>query len=157
MPSVAIEFAIMLPLVIILSTVLILTANFMASSWATIRTQEALSDVARHLGSTIRQLYFSFNDSSVSTGTVTKASDLPTSIELYPYTAIGQLVSVAGPGSIKNLQLTLSFKSTSVTAVTTVPLGLNVNWLATTLTSNSPTAAIQLQKFTNGTVAISFR
>ncbi len=157
MPSVALEFALMLPLVFLLSAVLIFTTNYIADSWTTLRIQSALSTSALHLASTIRQLYYSFNDSSVSAGTITKTSDLPTTIELYPYTAVGSISSVSGPGSVKNLLLTMSLTGKSITAITTVTLGVNVNWKSTTLTSNSLTAGIQLQKFANGTVTISFR
>lgn len=157
MPSVVLEFAIMLPLVFLVSAVLIFTTNYIADSWTTIRIQSALSITDLHLASTIRQLYYSFNDSSVSAGTITKTSDLPTTIELYPYTAVGSISSVSGTGSVKNLLLTLHLTGKSISAVTTVTLGVNVNWISTTLTSNSQTAAIQLQKFANGTVTISFR
>lgn len=157
MVSVALEFAIMLPLVFLLSAALIITTNYIADSWMTLRIQSALSSSALHLSSTIRQLYYSFNDSSVLAGTITKSSDLPTTIESYQYIAVGSISSVSGPGSVKNLLLTMSVPGRSITAITTVTLGVNVNWKPTTLISNSQTAGIQLQKFGNGTVTISFR
>ncbi len=148
----------MLPVIILVSSVLVISTNFIANSWTTIRLQYELTDMARHLGYTIRQLYYTYNSTAVSTATIVKLSDLPTTVELYTFIATGSLSSVYGVGSIKDLQLTLStVGSNSVAETITQPLGINVNWLKTTLVSNSATAGIQLQKFTNGTVTISFR
>ncbi len=85
-------------------------------------------------------------------------SDMPPNIENYVYTATGFATNAAGASSIKVLVVTLTIQSTiKASAATSVPLGVNVNWISSILTSSSPTASITLQKFTNGTVSIAFR
>jgi len=157
MARVAIEYVIMIPILILQITVFPLAANTMISSWTNERRQVALQEVSNHLGSTIQQLYFSLNQEEISAGTVIQASTLPPMIEQYTYTAVGELGSSLDPDdpdSARVMVLTLSLAGNTATAYVT--LGPNVSWEGGTFQSNSPTAAIKVDKASDGTLQFSF-
>ena len=157
MVNVVLEYVLMLPVLLVITATFIPLTTFLATSWATQRIQTRLQDTSRQLADTIGQLYFSMNQSQIAPGTVSQTSSVPTNIENYIYTGTGSLSSAAGPNSVKILVINLSIQGGRITATTPIPLGVNVRWTPTTFVSNSPTAAILLQKFSNGTIAISFR
>lgn len=159
MPRVAIEYVILIPLLLLQITVFPLAASTMTSSWTNERRQVALQEAANHLGSTIQQLYVSLNQKEISSGTIIQASTLPPMIELYPYTAVGELgppLDPDDPDSARVLLLTLTLQQAGNTATAYVTLGPNVSWEGGTFQSNSPTAAIKAEKDPDGTLHFSF-
>lgn len=159
MPRVAIEYVIMIPLLLLQITVFPLAASTMTSSWINDRRQVALQEAANHLGSTIQQLYVSLNQEEISAGIVTQASTLPPMIELYTYTAVGELgppLDPDDPDSARVLVLTLELQEAGNTATAYVTLGPNVSWEGGTFQSNSPDASIVVEKDPDGTLHFSF-
>ncbi len=147
----------MLPVLLVITATFIPLTTFLATSWATQRIQTRLQDTSRQLADTIGQLYFSVNQTQIAAGIVSQTSIVPTNIENYMYTGTGSLTSASGPNSVKILVINLSIQSGRITATTSIPLGVNVRWINSVFVSNSPTAAILLQKYSNGTITISFR
>ena len=126
----------------------------MMDVWVDRRRETALQDVASHVGSTIQQLYLSLNREEIGAGTVNQTSNVPPFIESIPY------VVTASDRRIENstmIDLHLALMGTSITATTYVTLGSNA-LLGTqrTFISNSTTACIKVEKFSNGTLSFSF-
>lgn len=154
MPHVSIEHVIMLPILLMQVILVPLATGWMMDAWVDRRRETTLQDVASHLGSTIQQLYFSLNREEIGTGTVTQASNIPQFIESIPY------IVTASDRKIENstiIDLHLSLTGTSITATTQVTLGSNVLLgEQRTFTSNSASASIIVEKFSNGTLSFSF-
>lgn len=158
MPHVTIEYVIMVPVLILQIFLFPLTAGWLMNVWVDSRRTLALQEVASHLGSTIQQIYFSLNHETISAGTATQKSDVPPFIENYPYTGTAILRTVLDPdlNSSKVLKITLKLGTVGTTVTTSVILGQNVLWQESTFVSNSTSAGIRAEKFTNGTICLSF-
>lgn len=158
MARVAIEYVIMIPILLLQITVFPLAASQMTSSWANERRQVALQEAANYLGSTIQQLYLSLNQEEIQAGTVIQASTLPPTIELYPYTAVGELgppLDPLDPDSARVLTLNLMLQGVPEAAKATVILGPNVEWDGGVFNSASLNASIKVVK-KDGTLYFSF-
>ena len=156
MTSVAIEYVILIPLLFTQVIVFPFVASTMTSSWQDSQRNIELQDAADHLASTIQQLYLTINRDEILAGTVTQASTLPVTVNFYPYTATGLLNSPSDPDSTRILTVTLTLEEVDNTATAAAVLGPNVQWINSTLRSNSPNASIDVQKFSNSTLAFSF-
>lgn len=157
MPHVAIESAIMIPLLVMQMLVFPFVAYAMTSSWANSRRQAVLQNAADQLGTTIQQLYFSLSQREISAGNGTFIPDLPSTVELYPYTATGSLRTPVDPNSSRVLVISLTLQEVGTNAKTKVTLGPNVLWNPSNIfESDSPDASIKVQKFANGTLLFSF-
>ena len=156
MPSVAIEYVILIPLLFSQVIVFPFVASTMTSSWQDSQRNIELQDAADHLASTIQQLYLTINNDEILAGTVTQASTLPVTISSYPYTATGSLSSPSDPDSTRILTVTLTLEEVDNTATAAAVLGPNVQWTESTLRSNSAEASIDVQKFSNSTLVFSF-
>ena len=154
MAHITIEYVILFPLLFSQILVFPFAASIMASSWAEARREVALQDVASHLASTIQQFYLSVNREEISAGNITHASTLPSTIESYAYTAIGDLS--APLDSSRVLTLTLGLEGAGDTVTATALLGPNAEWDGGTFRSSSSDASIKVQKFVNGTLLFSF-
>jgi hypothetical protein len=117
----------------------------MASSWQDTQRDIELQNAADHLVSTIQQLYLTVNGEDILVGTLIHESPLPVSIGAYPYDAIGSL-SDPPDNSAKILTVTLTLDNVGNTATASVVLGANVNWVPSTLRSNSVDASIIVEK-----------
>jgi len=155
-PSVAIEYVILIPLLFSQVIVFPFVASTMASSWQDSQRNIELQDAADHLASTIQQLYLTINNEDILAGTVTQASTLPVTVSSYPYTATGSLSSPSDPESTRILTVTLTLDEVDNTATAAAVLGPNVQWTESTLRSNSAEASIDVQKFSNSTLVFSF-
>ncbi|MGQ9726642.1 MAG: hypothetical protein ACUVQL_05880 [Candidatus Bathycorpusculaceae bacterium] len=158
MPHVTIEYVIMVPVLILQIFLFPLTASWLMNIWVDSRRTLALNEAASHLGSSIQQVYFALNHDSISAGTVTQRVDVPPYIENYPYTGNATLTTVLDPAlnSSKVLQITLKLGTVGTTVTTSVILGQNVTWRESMFVSNSTSACIMAEKFTNGTICLSF-
>jgi hypothetical protein len=153
MPHVTMEYAIMVPILILQVVLMPLAASWMIDVWVTRRRETGLLDVASHMGSTINQLYFSLNRDEVAAGTTTQSANVPPFIESIPY------VVTVSDRKIENstvIDLYLGLMGVGVTATTRVTLGPNVLWEQSTFVSNATTAGIQVVKLSNGTLSFSF-
>lgn len=157
MPNVVFSYVLMLPVLLVIVATFIPLTTFLSTTWATQRVQTRLQDASRQLADTIGQLYYSLNQSQIAPGIVSQTSSVPTNIENYVYNGTGTLTTATGPNSVKILSVFLSAQGGRITASTLIPLGVNVKWINSVFVSSSRTAAIVLQKFTNGTITLSFR
>jgi hypothetical protein len=158
MPHITIEYVIMVPLLLLQIFLFPLTASWLMNIWVNSRRTLALNEAASHLGSTIQQIYLTLNHTTISAGVVTQKSNVPPYIENYPYTANGTLKTVLDPAlnSSKILKITLKLRTIGTTVTTSVILGQMVQWKESTFVSNSTNACIRAEKFTNGTISLSF-
>jgi len=155
-PSVAIEYVILIPLLFSQVIVFPFVASTMSSSWQDSQRNIELQDAADHLASTIQQLYLTINNDDILAGTVTQSSTLPVTVGSYPYTATGSLSNSSDPDSTRILTVTLTLEEVDNTATAAAVLGPNVQWTESTLRSNSADASIDVQKFSNSTLVFSF-
>ena len=154
MPNVTMEYTIMVPILLMQVLLIPVATGWMMDVWVDRRRETALQDVASHVGSTVQQLYLSLNREEAGAGTVTQASNVPPFIESTPY------VIDASDRRVENstiIDLHLALIGTSITATTHVTLGSNA-LLGTqrTFISNSTSACIKVEKFSNGTLSFSF-
>jgi len=153
MPHVSMEYAIMVPILLVQVILIPMAAGWMMDVWVVRRRETALQDVASHVGSTIQQLYFSLNREEVFAGITTQAANVPPFIESIPY------VITASGTKVENstfIDLYLTLMGIGTTATSRVTLGPNVSWEQSTFVSNSTNASIQVEKFSNGTLSFSF-
>jgi hypothetical protein len=154
---VTIEYAILLPLLVLQIFLFPFVVNGMMSNWTDSRQLLALQETAGHMGSNIQQVYFSLNHTSILDGTLTSNLNLKPYIEGYFYTANATLRSVlAGPlNSTDVLDITLKLVGTSVTTTTSVTLGQNVDWANSLFESNTNQTCLVAEK-SSGVITLSF-
>jgi hypothetical protein len=147
------EYAIMIPLLVLQIFLFPLTASWLMNIWVGSRMDLALKESVSHLGSSILQLYSTMNHDTVSAGTTTYLPGLPPYIEDHYYTGTAALRNAGGSGvnSSRILDLSLSLAKTQTSETTSITLGANVIWNNSTFVSNSTNAVIIAQKFWNGT------
>jgi hypothetical protein len=156
--DVAIEYVIMLPLLILQIVLFPVAAGLLMNVWVGSSRTLALQEAANNLGSDIQQIYSELNQAAIPATAVTQKSSVPTFIENYPYTGTATLQAASGsalnPSKVLKITLTLETAGTSVT--TLVILGQNAQWSPSTFESNSTNAGILAQKFANATICLSF-
>jgi hypothetical protein len=158
-PHITIEYVIMLPLLILQIILFPLAAGWLMNIWVDSRRTLALQEAASNLGSNMQQIYFTLNHYTIPVGTaITQKSNVPPLIEDYPYTGTAtlQIVSSTSLNSSKVLKITLRLKTLGTSVTTSVILGQNVQWSASTFISNSTNAGVRATKLQNGTVNLSF-
>jgi hypothetical protein len=84
LPSVTIEYVILIPLLFTQVIVFPLVASTITSNWQDKQRDIELQDAANHLASTIQQLYLIMNRDEVLECTVTKTSPVPVTVCLIP-------------------------------------------------------------------------
>jgi len=144
-PSVTIEYVILIPLLFSQVIVFPFVASTMTSSWQNSQRDIELQDAADHLASTIQQLYLTVNRDEILAGDITQASTVPVTVGSYPYSATGSL-SDPPVGYAKVLTVTLILDEVDNNATASAVLGDNVQWTESTLRSNSADASINVQK-----------
>ena len=155
MPSVTIEYVILIPLLFTQVIVFPLVASTMTSNWQNSQRDIELQDAANHLASTIQQLYLTVSRDEILAGNVTQASTIPVTVGSYPYNATGSLSSPSDPNATRILTVTLTLDEVGNTATAAAVLGSNVDWTPSTLRSNSADAYINVEK-ENDTLTFSF-
>jgi hypothetical protein len=145
------EYAIMLPILILQVLLLPLSTGWIMSLWVDSRLHLELEGVANHVGSTIQQLYLSLNHEDVLPGVVVYSLNVPVAIELYSYYATGTLRMVSGANSSKILDLYFALRGKNIAANSSLTFGPNVQWQSSTFRSNSSAPCIRVQK--NYTIA----
>jgi len=144
-PSVTIEYVILIPLLFSQVIVFPFVASTMTSSWQNSQRDIELQDAADHLASTIQQLYLTVNRDEILECTVTQSSPVPVTVASYPYNATC-LLSTPPDGSVKVLTVTLTLDEVDNNATASAVLGTNVQWIDSTLRSNSADASINVEK-----------
>ena len=158
MPSVTIEYVILIPLLFTQVIVFPYVASTMTSSWQNSQRDVELQDAADHMASTIQQLYLTINREAVLACFVTQASTVPKTVGSYPYNATGSLSEPSEPESTRILTVTLTMDDVGNTVTAQAVLGPNVQWTESTFRSTSADASINVQKLddVDHTVVFSF-
>jgi hypothetical protein len=157
MPHVTIEYIIMVPILIMQIFLFPFAASLIMNTWVDSRRTLALQEAAGHLGSSMQQMYFYLNHTTIGAGNVTNKLDIPPFIEGYPYTGNATLRTVLDPAlGSKVLEVALRFVGVGISASTMVTLGQNVEWRNSVFMSNSTSACLQAEKYDNGTIRLSF-
>jgi hypothetical protein len=127
MPSIAIEYMIMIPVLIVQIFIFPLTASVIMDTWVDSRMTIELQEIAGHVGSSIQQLYYIMNHASMSAGTMTITLDTPPLIEGHAYaTTLTHVTHLDNSYQIMNV--TLKLMGTKDHTSTLVTLGQNVDW-----------------------------
>ena len=159
MVQITIEYMIMIPILILQIFLFPLTAGWIMTTWTDSRQTLAMQEVSSHLGSSIQQVYSALNHNSISEGTVRNRLEIPPFIEGHAYRGSASLRTTVDPelNSSKILDLSLKFMGGSIEASTSVTLGSNAEWEATTeFMSNSTYASLVAEKMSNGTILMYF-
>jgi hypothetical protein len=155
--QIAIEYVIMIPILIMQIFLFPLTAAIIMNGWVDSRRTLALQETASHLGSSMQQLYSSLNHESIRKGVVNNTLDTPPFIEGYAYKGNAALRNASDANSARILDITLTLIGTGLEATSSVTLGQNVLWQQnSTLMSNSTYAGISAAKLSNGTIQLAF-
>src|ERR1035441_11052884 len=86
MPSITIEYMIMVPVLILQIFIFPLTASVIMNTWVDSRMTIELQETAGQMGSSIQQLYYTMNHASISNGSMQINLGTPPLIEGYAYT-----------------------------------------------------------------------
>jgi hypothetical protein len=157
MPQVAIEYVIMVPILIAQIFLLPYAASIMMNNWVESRRNIALQEVASHLSSSMEQIYSSINHETITVGTTTYTTDLPLQIEDYPYTANASLRETgSNPNGSRILEITLKCIGIGISTTALATFGNNMQWRNSTFMSNSTSASILVEKMSNGTILLYF-
>jgi len=135
MPHVSMEYAIMVPVLLLQVILIPMAAGWMMDVWVVRRRETALQDVASHMGTAIQQLYFSLNSEEVAVGITSHSPKVPPFIESIPY------VITASDRKVESSTIIDWQQSAGVRAP---------------FLSNATSASIYVEKFPNGTLGFSF-
>jgi hypothetical protein len=155
MPSVTIEYVILIPLLFTQVIVFPLVASTMTSSWQESQRDVALQDIANHVASTIQQLYLTINRDDILSGNMTQILSIPETVANYPYTATALLSTPSDPDVAKVLTVTLTLDELANTVSAEAVLGPDVQWVTSSLRSNSANRYLEIEK-DDGTLTFSF-
>lgn len=153
MPHISMEYAIMVPVLLMQVILIPMAAGWMMDVWVVRRRETALQDVASHMGTAIQQLYFSLNSEEVAAGITSHSPKVPPFIESIPYLITASFRKVENS---RIIDLHLALIGTGTTTNSRVTLGPNVLWKQSTFLSNATSASIYVEKFSNGTLGFSF-
>jgi hypothetical protein len=126
-PSITIEYMIMVPVLILQIFLFPMTASVIMNTWADSSMTLELQETAGHMGSSIQQLYYTMNHASVPNGTMTITLDTPPLIEGHAYTTTLSHATNLDT-SIQIMNVTLKLIGTRDQTSTLVTLGQNVDW-----------------------------
>ncbi len=156
MVSITIEYVILIPLLFTQVIIFPLVASTMTNSWQDSQRDVALQDVANHVASTIQQLYLTANRDEILTGNINQFTNLPVSISSYPYSVTAALSSPPDPDAVRVLTVTVTLDDLDNVVNAAAVLGSNVEWVESTLRSNSVNASINVAKDADGDLTFSF-
>jgi hypothetical protein len=159
MVNVTLEYMIMIPLMIFEIILFPYVANMMISNWTVSKETLQLQEAATNIGSAVGQMYAALNHDTISTVNVTSTVTAAKTIDDRTYTATGTLRTALDSvlNSTKILDITLTLDDIGIQTTTSVILGPNVNWKASSeFVSNSNFASIISEKLGNGTIYMYF-
>lgn len=156
--QVTIEYMILIPVLVLQLFLFPLTVGWFMNTWVDSRRSLELQGAASHLGSSIQQVYFSLNHTTIQAGTLTNTLNIPPFIEGYAYTGNAALRTALDPvfNSSKVLDITLKFVGLELSTTTSVTLGQNIEWNPSSFMSNSTHACVTAEKYPDGTIRLSF-
>lgn len=159
MPQVTIEYMILIPVLILQIFLFPYAVGLVMNTWVDSRRSLALEEAASHIGSSIQQVYFSLNHTTIQAGRLDNVLDIQPFIEGYAYTGNATLRTVLDPvfDSSQVLEITLKFQGLGLSATTSVTMGGNVEWVPSTLLSNNSTQrCVTAEKYSNQTIRFYF-
>ncbi len=150
MPHVAIEYIILVPILIAQIFLFPLMATALSNIYVDSTRRLTAETVASRLASSIQQLYFSLNHESIPPGTVTFNPSLPKYIDGHHYVARGELTPIR-EGGASRLNISLTVVGLNIRVTTYATLGPNVSWDSNSVfVSNSTSAIVEVTKDSSG-------
>jgi len=149
---VGIEYAILLPILVLQIIVLPLSVSWIMSVWTNDRMKSEIQEAANQVTNTIKQLYLALENSEIlpTSNPIIQTLGLPTTIESHLYYATGQQ---SGNSAI-NFHFTL--QGTGITTNSSAIFGSSIHWQSSEFFSNSSSACIKAWKYSNNTISLSF-
>lgn len=127
MPSITLEYMIMIPVLILQIFLFPLAASAIMNTWADSSMTLELQETAGHISSSIQQLYYTMNHASIPNGNMAITLDTSPLIDGYAY--MTTLRHVERPDtSYQIMNVTLKLLGTKDHTSTLVTLGQNVDW-----------------------------
>jgi hypothetical protein len=127
MPQVAIEYMILIPVLILQIFIFPFAATVIMNTWVDQRRTLALEGIAGHLGSSLQQLYFTMNRAPIPNGCLTSNLDTPPTVDNYYYNITLRDNTVPG-SSAKIMKITLDLIGANGEASSFVTFGENAAW-----------------------------
>jgi hypothetical protein len=154
-PSITLEYMIMVPVLIVQIFIFPLTASVIMNTWTDSRMTIELQGIAGHIGSSIQQLYYTMNHDSISNGSMSITLDIPPLIEGHAYkTTLSHAKNL--DTSIQVMNVTLKLLGTKDQTSTLVTLGQNVDWQENlSFNSTAHSLSIVAHKMSNS-ISLSF-
>ena len=159
MVQITIEYMILIPVLILQLFLFPFVVSTVMNTWADSRRTLELQEIAGHLRSSMQQVYFSLNHTSIqATSPLTSKLEIPPFIEGYAYKGNATLRTVQDPDLVSTqvLDITLKYVGLGLSVATSVTLGQNVEWKNSTFMSNSTQACITAVKYPNETIQLYF-
>jgi hypothetical protein len=154
--QITVEYMILIPILILQIFLFPIVVSNTMNTWVDSRQTLLLKESASHLSSSIQQIYFSLNHTTILDGTLTTKLSAQPLIEGHPYTANASFRTISDPTfDSKILDITLHLDGTKIATTTSLTLGPNAVWQDTVFTSNSALACIKAQKI-DSTILLSF-
>jgi hypothetical protein len=149
---------ILIPILILQIFLFPLTVGWLMNTSVDQRRTLELQEAASHMGSSIQQIYYSLNHTTMQAGTLTSTLEIPAFIEGYAYLGNATSRTVLDPvfESSTVLEITLTFVGLGLTATTSVTMGQNLEWTPSSFMSNSSDVCITAEKLTDGIIRLSF-
>ena len=127
MGHIAIEYMIMVPVLIMQIFIFPYAATVIMNIWVDQQRSLELQEIAGHLGSSLQQLYFTMNRASDGSGCLTSTLDTPPTIDNHFYNIT--LQDISNPSSsAKVMKITLNLIGASGKSSTLITLGNNAAW-----------------------------
>ncbi|MCW4011254.1 MAG: hypothetical protein NWF05_11670 [Candidatus Bathyarchaeota archaeon] len=158
MAHVTVEYMILVPMLILQIFLFPFAVGWVMDTWVDSRRELVLEETASHLGGSLQQVYLALNHQTIQSATLTNRLDIPLLIDGKAYTGNvtwHQAVDFE-VDSNRILDVTLTLSGSGLSATASVTLGSNVEWQNSTFLSSSTTVCIIAQKFSNGTINLSF-
>ena len=140
MTHVGIEYAILLPILVLQIIVLPLSASWMMSVWTNDRMKDELQEAASQVTNTIKQLYLALTGPNVvlTSTQVNQVLNLPTTIESHLYYATGP-----PSGNYTRLNLHFILQGTGISTNSSAIFGSKIHWDSSKFFSNSSSVSIE--------------
>ena len=149
MSDVVIENIMLLPLLIMTLILFPIAANSVVVTYISQQNEIVAQSAMNQIVSTVQQLYYSLNREDIMACNITMAKPFPQKIGSYEYYVDAKM----NPNS---LTLSLSMPGMNFALNKTISLSSNALWIDSQLRSTSPSAAINAQKLSNGTLVFNF-
>jgi len=157
MANIVTEHLLLIPLTIVTIIIFSSVANTVTQNYLQQQNLLIAQDAVNQLATTLQQIHYSLNQNEITPSIVLKTSPLPKTILSSSYIVRGALEIPKEITVGRKLTLTLFLQGVALIVNKTIVLTPNTIWKDSVLSSLSSEANIEFQKFTNGTIQISFK